>query len=61
MDNNLLGEQIAKYRKAAGLTQEDLGKAVGISTQAVSCWECGGALVSAHTDYSGKESAVYSD
>lgn len=43
MDNNLLGEQIAKYRKAAGLTQEDLGKAVGISAQAVSRWECGGA------------------
>ncbi len=43
MDNNLLGEQIAKYRKAAGLTQEELGKAVGISAQAVSRWECGGA------------------
>ena len=26
MDNNLLGEQIAKYRKAAGLTQDELGK-----------------------------------
>lgn len=43
MDNNLLGEQIAKYRKAAGLTQEELGKAVGVSAQAVSRWECGGA------------------
>ncbi len=43
MDNNLLGEQIAKYRKAAELTQEELGKAVGISAQAVSRWECGGA------------------
>ena len=43
MDNNLLGEQIAKYRKAAGLTQEELGRAVGISAQAVSRWECGGA------------------
>lgn len=43
MDNNLLGEQIAKYRKAAGLTQDELGKAVGISAQAVSRWECGGA------------------
>ncbi|MBD5092970.1 MAG: helix-turn-helix domain-containing protein [Subdoligranulum sp.] len=43
MDNNLLGEQIAQYRKAAGLTQDELGKAVGISAQAVSRWECGGA------------------
>ena len=43
MNNNLTGEQIAKFRRAAGLTQEDLGKAVGVSTQAVSRWECGGA------------------
>lgn len=43
MDNNLLGEKIAQYRKAAGLTQEELGRAVGISAQAVSRWECGGA------------------
>ncbi len=43
MKTELLGEQIAKYRKAAGLTQEELGKAVGVSTQAVSRWECGGA------------------
>jgi len=43
MDNNLLGEQIARFRKAMGMTQEDLGRAVGISAQAVSRWECGGA------------------
>ena len=43
MNNELLGAQIAKYRKAAGITQEELGKAVGVSTQAVSRWECGGA------------------
>lgn len=43
MNNNLIGEQITKFRKAAGLTQEDLGKAAGVSTQAVSRWECGGA------------------
>ena len=42
MDNNLIGAQITKFRKAAGLTQEELGKAVGVSTQAVSRWECGG-------------------
>lgn len=43
MNNNLIGEQITKFRKAAGITQEELGKAVGVSTQAVSRWECGGA------------------
>lgn len=42
MNSNILGEQIAKFRKALGMTQEDLGKAVGISAQAVSRWECGG-------------------
>lgn len=43
MDNSLIGSQITKFRKAAGLTQEELGRAVGVSTQAVSRWECGGA------------------
>lgn len=43
MDNNTLGEAIARYRKAVGLTQEELGTAVGVSAQAVSRWECGGA------------------
>lgn len=43
MNEHLISIQIAKYRKAAGLTQEELGKAVGISGQAVSRWECGGA------------------
>lgn len=37
-----LGENIAQLRKAAGMTQEDLGKAVSVSTQAVSRWERGG-------------------
>lgn len=43
MNSNLIGGQIAKFRKAAGMTQEELGRAVGVSTQAVSRWECGGA------------------
>ncbi|MBD5149937.1 MAG: helix-turn-helix domain-containing protein [Oscillibacter sp.] len=43
MDNALLGEQIARYRKEQNLTQEELGKAAGVSTQAVSRWENGGA------------------
>ena len=37
-----IGGEILKYRKAAKLTQEELGAAVGVSTQAVSRWECGG-------------------
>jgi len=43
VNSNLLGEQIAKFRKELGMTQEDLSKAVSISAQAVSRWECGGA------------------
>lgn len=43
MDNTLIGNQITKFRKAKGLTQEELGRSVGVSTQAVSRWECGGA------------------
>lgn len=42
MAKSILGEMIAKYRKEARLTQEELGKRVGVSTQAVSRWECGG-------------------
>lgn len=35
-------ENITKYRKAAGLTQEQLGDLLGVSGQAVSKWENGG-------------------
>lgn len=37
-----IGENIAKYRKAKGYTQEQLGELVGVSGQAVSKWEKGG-------------------
>ncbi len=37
-----IGEKIAVYRKAKGLTQEALGELVGVSGQAVSKWENGG-------------------
>ncbi len=37
-----MGNRIAAYRKAKGLTQEQLGEAVGVSGQAVSKWENGG-------------------
>lgn len=38
----MIGEQIKKYRLKKGITQEDLGKIVGVTTQAVSKWERGG-------------------
>lgn len=37
-----IGANIAKHRKAKGLTQEQLGESVGVSSQAVSKWEKGG-------------------
>lgn len=41
--NNSLSERIAFLRKERGLTQEQLGQLVGVSAQAVSKWEKGGA------------------
>ena len=38
-----LNERIAERRKAAGLTQEQLGALVGVTRQAVSKWETGAA------------------
>lgn len=42
MYKNIICDNIAKYRKELNMTREDLAKAVGVSTQAVSKWECGG-------------------
>ena len=42
MSYSIVGEQILKYRKAKGLTQRELGEAIGISGSAVSQWESGG-------------------
>lgn len=39
---SVIGKQIKKYRIAKGITQEQLGQLVGVTTQAVSKWECGG-------------------
>lgn len=39
---SVIGKQIKKYRTAKGITQEQLGQLVGVTTQAVSKWECGG-------------------
>ena len=38
----IIGKQIQKFRKAAGLTQKELSEAIGISGSAVSQWESGG-------------------
>jgi len=37
--NETIGNRITKYRKAKGLTQEDLAAKLGVSSQAVSKWE----------------------
>ena len=39
MMNKTLGTRIAELRKEKGLTQEELAKQLGISSQAVSKWE----------------------
>lgn len=41
--NSYLSQQIAALRRERGLTQEQLGQLVGVSAQAVSKWEKGGA------------------
>ncbi len=40
--DKVIGEQIKKYRTDKGITQEELGRTVGVTTQAVSKWERGG-------------------
>lgn len=39
----MIGEQIKKHRIKKGLTQEELGSRVSVTTQSVSKWERGGA------------------
>ena len=39
-----IGEKIRKYRKAAGLTQEQVAGYLGVSAPAVHKWEKGGSL-----------------
>ena len=40
--SQIIGKNIAEFRKAKALTQEQLGDAVGVTGQAVSKWENGG-------------------
>ena len=37
--NETIGNRISKYRKAKGMTQEELAGKMGVSSQAVSKWE----------------------
>lgn len=39
-----IGEKIRTYRKAAGLTQEQVAGYLGVSAPAVHKWEKGGSL-----------------
>ncbi len=39
MDENLLGENIARYRKKLGMSQEKVAEYMGVSRQAVTKWE----------------------
>lgn len=43
MSLQTIGINISEFRKSKGVTQEELAKFIGVSTQAVSKWECGGA------------------
>lgn len=42
MHKSILGSRIQILRKEKGITQEELGREVGVTAQAVSNWECGG-------------------
>ena len=42
MNKSILGSRIQALRKEKGITQEELGREVGVTAQAVSNWECGG-------------------
>lgn len=43
MSINMIGKNIAEFRKTKGITQGELAEIVGVSSQAVSKWESGGS------------------
>jgi transcriptional regulator with XRE-family HTH domain len=43
-----LGERIKLWRKARGLTQQDLAETCDITVSAVSLWESGGGISQKH-------------
>ena len=56
MKQNQLGENITRFRKEKGLSQEKVAEYMGVSRQAVTKWESGQAL----PDISNlKEIAIY--
>ncbi len=42
-----IGKTVRELRRRDGRTQDDLAQALGVSPQAVSRWEQGGAIISA--------------
>ncbi len=44
MDNQVIGNNIAKWRKEKGMTQDQLAEQLSVSAQAVSKWENGVSL-----------------
>lgn len=41
LNENIIGDMLRKYRKAAGITQYRLGKIAGIDNKTISRWESG--------------------
>ena len=44
MDTQVIGDNIAKWRKEQGITQDQLAEKLSVSAQAVSKWENGVSL-----------------
>ena len=60
MAGNRLGQNIHRLRKEKGITQEELGSAVGVTAQAVSNWECGGMPDAGAAFYLQKKALAFS-
>ena len=49
MEPKILGANIRKYRKQIGITQEQLGRDIGLTASAISNIECGRSVPSVDT------------